>query len=114
MSAYEIRSLDASTCDAFARLVEKHNGCGFGGCWCTWFHSREGRPEPRARKAVLGRSVSFVRATLMRLWSSTAKPPSPECSGARPESRIGTKQHHAQPLNHRKEYEATRTDEPPD
>jgi hypothetical protein len=32
------------TWDAFASLVEKHNGCGFGGCWCTWFHSREGRP----------------------------------------------------------------------
>lgn len=45
MSEYEIRPLDATTWDAFARLVEKHNGCGFGGCWCTWFHSREGRPE---------------------------------------------------------------------
>jgi len=21
------------------------SGMGFGGCWCTWFHSREGRPE---------------------------------------------------------------------
>ena len=45
MSEYAITALDASTWDAFARLVEKHNGCGFGGCWCTWFHSREGRPE---------------------------------------------------------------------
>ena len=45
MSEYEIRALDAATWDAFALLVEKHNGCGFGGCWCTWFHSREGRPE---------------------------------------------------------------------
>ena len=45
MSEYAIRALDASTWDAFARLVEKHNGCGFGGCWCTSFHSREGRPE---------------------------------------------------------------------
>ena len=45
MSEYAIRALDASTWDAFARLVERHNGCGFGGCWCTWFHSREGRPE---------------------------------------------------------------------
>jgi hypothetical protein len=45
MSEYAIRALDASTWDAFARLAEKHNGMGFGGCWCTWFHSREGRPE---------------------------------------------------------------------
>jgi GNAT superfamily N-acetyltransferase len=45
VSEYAIRGLDASTWDAFARLVEKHNGCGFGGCWCTYFHTREGRPE---------------------------------------------------------------------
>ena len=45
MSEYAIRALDASTWDAFAHLAEKHSGMGFGGCWCTWFHSREGRPE---------------------------------------------------------------------
>ena len=45
VSEYAIRALDASTWDAFARLAEKHNGMGFGGCWCTWFHSRVGRPE---------------------------------------------------------------------
>src|SRR4051812_20610213 len=28
-------------------LAPKHNGMGFGGCWCTWFHWREGRPERR-------------------------------------------------------------------
>jgi hypothetical protein len=44
MSEYEIRALDASTWDAFTRLVETHNGCGFGGCWCTWFHVI-GKPE---------------------------------------------------------------------
>ena len=45
MSEYAIRGLDASTWGAFARLAEKHNGMGFGGCWCTWFHSRVDRPE---------------------------------------------------------------------
>ena len=44
MSEYEIRRLEGATWDAFARLVEKHNGV-WGGCWCTWFHSRVGRPE---------------------------------------------------------------------
>jgi hypothetical protein len=39
MTEYEIRALDASTWDAFARLLEKHNGGGFG-CWCTGFHPR--------------------------------------------------------------------------
>lgn len=38
MSEYTVRPLDLETWDAFARLCEKHNGMGFGGCWCTWFH----------------------------------------------------------------------------
>ncbi len=38
MSGYVVKPLDASTWDAFARLVERHNGV-FGGCWCTWFHT---------------------------------------------------------------------------
>lgn len=35
--AYTIRSLDASTWDAFAELVERNNGI-FGGCWCIAYH----------------------------------------------------------------------------
>lgn len=31
MSEYAIKPLDAMTWDAYARLLEKHNGCGFGG-----------------------------------------------------------------------------------
>jgi GNAT superfamily N-acetyltransferase len=38
MSEYSIRALTPDTWDAFARLVERHNGI-FGGCWCTWFHT---------------------------------------------------------------------------
>lgn len=38
MSDYVVRPLDTTTWDAFARLVERHNGV-FGGCWCTWFHT---------------------------------------------------------------------------
>ena len=38
MSHYVVKPLDASTWDAFARLVERHSGV-FGGCWCTWFHT---------------------------------------------------------------------------
>lgn len=38
MSEYVVRALDASTWDAFAGVVERHNGI-FGGCWCTWFHT---------------------------------------------------------------------------
>jgi GNAT superfamily N-acetyltransferase len=38
---YTVRSLDASTWDAFAELVERNNGV-FGGCWCIGFHSECG------------------------------------------------------------------------
>ncbi len=33
----EIKALTTATWDAFAGLVERHNGI-FGGCWCIWFH----------------------------------------------------------------------------
>jgi len=33
-----VKPLAGGTWDAFARLVERHNGV-FGGCWCTWFHT---------------------------------------------------------------------------
>jgi GNAT superfamily N-acetyltransferase len=36
-SQYTIRPLDTGTWDAYAQLLEKNNGAGFG-CWCTWFH----------------------------------------------------------------------------
>jgi hypothetical protein len=39
VSQYEIRALSSETWGAFADLCERHNGAGFGGCWCTWFHN---------------------------------------------------------------------------
>jgi GNAT superfamily N-acetyltransferase len=33
-----VRSLTPETWDAYAALMERHNGV-FGGCWCTWFHT---------------------------------------------------------------------------
>ena len=38
MGDYVVTALGPDTWDAFARLVERHNGV-FGGCWCTWFHT---------------------------------------------------------------------------
>lgn len=40
VNGYTIRPLDPGTWEAFARFAERHNGMGFGGCWCTWFHPR--------------------------------------------------------------------------
>jgi len=40
---YTVGTLDATTWDAFAELVERNNGI-FGGCWCIGYH-----PECRQR-----------------------------------------------------------------
>jgi GNAT superfamily N-acetyltransferase len=37
-SDYVVKPLAPDTWEAFARMVERHNGV-FGGCWCTWFHT---------------------------------------------------------------------------
>ncbi len=39
-----IRSLNASTWDAFAELVERNNGV-YGGCWCIGYHPECGQKE---------------------------------------------------------------------
>ncbi len=36
---YRIAPLSGDTWEAFAALVQRHNGGGFGGCWCCWFHN---------------------------------------------------------------------------
>jgi GNAT superfamily N-acetyltransferase len=38
MTEYTIKALGPDTWNAFAQLVERHNGV-WGGCWCTWFHT---------------------------------------------------------------------------
>jgi len=40
--SYTVRSLEVSTWDAFAELVERNNGI-FGGCWCIGFHPERGQ-----------------------------------------------------------------------
>lgn len=37
MAGHVIKPLTLETWDAYARLIEKHNGV-WGGCWCIWFH----------------------------------------------------------------------------
>jgi GNAT superfamily N-acetyltransferase len=48
VSQYEVRALSSETWGAFADLLERHNGGGFGGCWCTAFHNATSA-ERRAR-----------------------------------------------------------------
>jgi GNAT superfamily N-acetyltransferase len=37
MGDHTIQALSLETWDAYAALIEKHNGV-WGGCWCTYFH----------------------------------------------------------------------------
>ena len=103
VSEYAIRALDASTWDAFARLVEKHNGCGFGGCWCTWFHSREGRPEGEVGRPWKERLVREGKAHAALVFDGDAAVA--WCQYGSPEELPR--------IYHRKEWEAGLTGEPP-
>lgn len=57
---YIARTLDASTWDAFAELVERNNGV-FGGCWCIGYHPECGRRDLNYR-AVKEERVRTDRA----------------------------------------------------
>jgi len=48
-----VRALGPETWDAFAALVERHNGV-FGGCWCTWFQTM---PSEKTYTAELNREL---------------------------------------------------------
>lgn len=50
VDGYRIEPLTPETWDAFAALVEKHNGV-WGGCWCTYFHCY---PDPKEERRALG------------------------------------------------------------
>ena len=63
MTELTIRALAPDTWDAFAALVERHNGV-WGGCWCTWFHTMNDEKERtvEANKALKRRLVDEGRA----------------------------------------------------
>jgi len=103
MSEYEIRALDATTWDAFADLVEKHNGCGFGGCWCTWFHTREGRREGELGRPWKERLVREGTAHAALVFDGDAAVAWAQYGSPEELPRI----------YHRKEWEAGLTGEPP-
>ena len=83
MGLYVVKPLSVDTWDAFARLVERHNGV-FGGCWCTWFHTfhAEKTFTAEGNHTLKERLVKEDRATLPS--SSTATRPLPGLSTALP------------------------------
>lgn len=48
--SYTIATLDGSTWEAFAELVERNNGV-YGGCWCIGWHPEAGRRDLGHREA---------------------------------------------------------------
>lgn len=102
MSEHEIRALDAATWDAFARLAEKHNGV-WGGCWCTGFHPRGELLETDGR-ACKERLVREGKAHAALVFDGDAAVA--WCQYGSPEELPR--------IYHRKEYEATRTEDAPD
>jgi hypothetical protein len=60
---YVVKPLGPDTWDAYARLMERHNGV-FGGCWCTYFHtmSSEKTYSAEDNRALKQRLVNEGRA----------------------------------------------------
>ena len=59
---FTVGPLGPDSWDAFAELVERHNGV-WGGCWCTWFHAAcEKKQSDGGGRAVKQRLVSEGRA----------------------------------------------------
>jgi hypothetical protein len=101
---YSVRPLTSDTWDAFARLVERHNGV-WGGCWCIWFHPAS--PEK-------GQSAQANRALKHHLVANDAGHAALVFDG---EQAVGWCQYGSPQelptIYHRKEYEAGLTT-PPD
>lgn len=104
MSQYEVKPLDQSTWDAYARLLERHNGV-FGGCWCTWFHTLQGEKTFTAdgNRALKKRLVEEGRAHAALVFDGDE---------AVAWAQYGPPEELPN-IHHRKEYEET-VDTPPD
>ncbi|NHN55556.1 GNAT family N-acetyltransferase [Calidifontibacter sp. DB0510] len=63
MADYTIEALSPATWDAYARMMERHNGV-FGGCWCTFFHTMadEKTYDADKNRALKKRLVTADRA----------------------------------------------------
>lgn len=61
MADFATRPLDADTWPDFARLVEADNGV-WGGCWCMWYHDKNGGGTPDSRRAAKQQRVVEGRA----------------------------------------------------
>ncbi len=99
-----IRPLTPETWDAFAALVERHNGI-FGGCWCIWFHpdSDERGQGAEANRALKRRFVEEGTAHAALVFDGDRAVA--WCEYGTPDELPN--------IHHRKDYEAG-LDQPPD
>lgn len=99
MTDFLVKPLGPDTWDAFAQLVERHNGV-WGGCWCTWFHPACAEKEQvagggnRARKQRLVNEGQAHAALVFDGEAAVAW-----CEYGSPEELPN--------IYHRKEYEAS-------
>jgi GNAT superfamily N-acetyltransferase len=102
---YTIRPLGADTWDAYAQMLDKHHGAGFGsGCWCTWFHPRsETGDSAESGRACKERLVREGKAHAALVFDGDVVVA--WCQFGTPEELPG--------IHHRKEYEANLVS-PPD
>jgi GNAT superfamily N-acetyltransferase len=95
---YVVKPLTPDTWDAFARMVERHNGV-FGGCWCTYFHTFEAEKTHTAEgnRDLKQRLVDGGRAHAALVFDGDEAVA--WCEYGAPEELPN--------IYHRKEYEAT-------
>src|SRR4051794_15633368 len=62
---YTVRDLTPGTWDAFAALVERHNGV-WNGCWCTWFIA------PKAERHGSGESNHDIKKRCVQAGTNHA------------------------------------------
>lgn len=78
-AAYTVGTLDASTWDAFAELVERNGGI-FGGCWCMSSHrlvgvvDRRAAKEERVRTGQAHAALVFDADGLAQGWAQYGSP----------------------------------------
>jgi len=101
---FTIKPLTPETWDAFAALVERHNGI-FGGCWCIWFHpdSDERGQGAEANRALKRQFVEDGTAHAALVFDGDRAVA--WCEYGTPEELPN--------IHHRKDYEAG-LDQPPD
>jgi GNAT superfamily N-acetyltransferase len=71
MTGYRTRPLDADTWPDFARLVEANNGV-WGGCWCMWYHRKDGGETPDQKRTAKEQLVLQGRAHASLVYQGDA------------------------------------------